>query len=154
MQQLNLPPFDAKITEVKGKKRIFDVIRKKYVALTPEEWVRQHFIHLMVDYLRYPSGLMAVEKLVVVNQLRQRADIVLYSRQLKPVLIVECKAPEVEVGQETLNQAARYNISLGVKYLVVTNGLTSYCVEINNDRDGYQLVSDLPAFEKLAEFIA
>lgn len=149
MQSLNLPAFEARISEEKNKKQIFDVIRKKFVALTPEEWVRQHFIHYMIDVMHYPSGLMAVETMVKVNRLNQRADIVLYNRQLKPVLIVECKAPDVEVGQNTVNQAARYNQSLGVSYLVVTNGLVSYCIQLDKSGLSHKVVKELPAFDLL-----
>ena len=99
MQELNLPKFEAKIREVKGKQQIFDIIRKKYVALTPEEWVRQHFIHFMIC-LGYPSSLMAIETLVIVNSLRQRADIVLYNRRGEPALIV-VKAPSLAISGET-----------------------------------------------------
>lgn len=149
MQQLNLPSIDAKIIEERGKKRIFDIIRKKYVALTPEEWVRQHFIRFMIDVMKYPAGLLAVEAMVKVNMLKQRADIVLYNRKLKPVLVVECKAPQLEIGQETVNQAARYNLTLGVNYLVVTNGLVSYCIRLNKTGEGNQVVSELPLFSEL-----
>lgn len=151
MQLLNLPIFDAKIIEEKGKKCIFDVIRKKYVALTPEEWVRQHFIHFMINVMGYPMGLMAVEAIVKVNQLRQRADIVLYNRQLQPVLIVECKAPDVKVGQETLNQAGRYNQALGASYLVVTNGLVSFCIQLDKSGQNHKLITNLPLFDELID---
>jgi predicted type IV restriction endonuclease len=150
MQQLNLPPIDAKIIEERGKKRIFDTIRKKYVALTPEEWVRQHFIRFMIDVMKYPAGLLAVEAMVKVNMLKQRADIVLYNRQLQPVLVVECKAPEVLIGQETVNQAARYNLTLGVSYLVVTNGLVSYCIRLDKTGQSHKVITELPLFSELS----
>ena len=149
MQLLNLPAIDAKITEEKGKKRIFDGIRKKYVALTPEEWVRQHFIHYLVNEMHYPAGLIAVETMVTVNRLRQRADIVVYSKSLRPALIVECKAPEVVIGQQTLNQAARYNIALGVHYLVVTNGMATYCIELGSHQEAPKLLQGLPVYDVL-----
>lgn len=146
MQELNLPKFEAKIREVKGKQQIFDIIRKKYVALTPEEWVRQHFIHFMIC-LGYPASLMAIETLVIVNSLRQRADIVLYNRRGEPALIVECKAPSVTISGETLNQAARYNIPLKVKYVILTNGLTHFCIELNGSEP--RLLKEFPSYEEI-----
>jgi hypothetical protein len=148
MQALKLPPFDARIKEEKGKKFIFDIIRKKYVVLTPEEWVRQHFIHFMLA-AEYPASLMAVERMVVVNRLKQRADIVLYNRQGKPVLIVECKAPDVPVNNNTLAQAARYNIPLKVDYLIVTNGIDNYCIQLDKNGLNHKVISQIPSFETI-----
>ena len=150
MQTLKLPPFDARIKEEKGKKFIFDIIRKKFVVLTPEEWVRQHFIHYMVA-AKYPASLMAVEQMVVVNRLRQRADIVLYNRQGKPALIVECKAPDVPVNNDTLAQAARYNIPLQVNYLVVTNGIDNYCIHLDKKDHNHKVLTQIPDFETINE---
>ncbi len=149
MQILNLPSFNAKIKEENGKKSIFDNIRMKYVVLTPEEWVRQHFLNLMVEYLKYPKGLIAVETVVKVNNLKQRADIVLYNRNRIPVLIVECKAPGIILGQDVVTQAARYNSALGVNYIVVTNGLVSYCIKLGVKGGGHELSTELPLFELL-----
>ncbi len=146
MQELNLPKFEAKIREVKGKYQIFDIIRKKYVSLTPEEWVRQHFIHFMIR-LDYPASLMAIETMVLVNSLRQRADIVLYNRRGAPALIVECKAPGVIISTDTLNQAARYNIQLKVNYAILTNGLTHFCVKLNGSEP--KLLKEFPSYEEI-----
>jgi predicted type IV restriction endonuclease len=148
MQQLNLPPFEAKISTEKGKSKIFDVVRKKYIVLTPEEWVRQHFIHFMLNS-GYPASLMAVERLVVVNSLRQRADIVIFNRTGNPAMIVECKAPSVELDNKTIWQAARYNIPLGVKYLVITNGLKTYCIRTENSKNQQKVLEKLPLFEEI-----
>ncbi len=145
---LNLPPFQLRVKTEKGKKSIFDVIRKKYVSLTPEEWVRQHFIHFLLQ-LNYPASLMAVEKLVVVNELRQRADIVVFNRKGKPALIVECKAPTIKLSNNALHQAARYNIPLGVKYLVITNGLKHYCVKLDKSGNDFKVVDKMPDIESL-----
>ena len=146
MQELNLPKFEARIREVKGKYQIFDIIRKKYVSLTPEEWVRQHFIHFMIR-LDYPASLMAIETMVLVNSLRQRADIVLYNRRGAPALIVECKAPGVIISTDTLNQAARYNIQLKVNYAILTNGLTHFCVKLNGSEP--KLLKEFPSYEEI-----
>lgn len=133
MQNLNLPEANLKIVIEDGKEKVFDPFRKKYVRMTPEEHVRQTFLAFMTTYLDYPIGLTAVEKLVVVNGLKQRADIVVYDRQMQPHLIVECKAPSVSITMDVFNQALRYNMRLGVRYVVVTNGLQHYCAEIMAD---------------------
>ena len=139
--------FEPNIIEKDGKKQIFDVIPKKFVAFTAEEFVRQYFIDFMIRTLNYSAGLMAVEKSVVINGMRQRADILLYNRKGKPVMIVECKAPNIEIGQATIEQAARYNLSLGVKYLVITNCLTSYCVKLDYLEQKHELMSKFPTSE-------
>ncbi len=151
MQQLNLPSYSAKIVENNNKYQIFDVIRKKYVALTPEEWVRQHFINLL-SLMEYPESLMAVEKLVVINNLRQRADIVIYNRKGNPAMIIECKAPEVTLTNTVVEQAARYNSKLNVPYIVVTNGLSTYCVYVDLETEKFKVISSLPTFEELNNF--
>lgn len=150
MQALKLPPINARIKEEDGKKWIFDIIRKKFVVLTPEEWVRQHFIHFMVA-AKYPASLMAVERMVVVNRLRQRADIVLYNRQGQPALIVECKAPDVPVNNDTLAQVARYNIPLKVSYLIVTNGIDNYCIQLDKTGQNHKVIHQIPDFETINE---
>ena len=148
MQKLNLPSYQPRIVYENDKPRIFDVIRKKFVALTPEEWVRQHFIHLLLD-LKYPAALMAVEKLVLVNNLRQRADLVVYNRKGEAALIVECKAPEIELCNKTIQQAARYNIQLDVPFIIVTNGMATYCVFTPPSTKKQTVVSTIPTFENL-----
>ncbi|MDR2927271.1 MAG: type I restriction enzyme HsdR N-terminal domain-containing protein [Cytophagaceae bacterium] len=138
------PSFTPHIIEKNGKKQIFDPIRKRFVALTPEESVRQMFIDFMVRTMKYPAGLIGVEKSVSVNGMCQRADILLYNRRGEPVMIVECKAPNVAVGRETLEQAARYNTALGVKYLTITNGQASYCVQLGAEANSHQLLAEFP----------
>ncbi|ASB48196.1 type I restriction enzyme HsdR N-terminal domain-containing protein [Alkalitalea saponilacus] len=148
MQKLNLPPIEAKITLEGNRQRIFDIIRKKYVALTPEEWVRQHFVHYLLS-LEYSASLMAVEKLVVVNELKQRADVVVYNKKRAPVMIVECKSPTVPLTNDTLAQAARYNIRLGVSFLVITNGLNHYCIKINRETGKAEVMNALPTIDEV-----
>ena len=150
MQKLNLPPYQARIVYENDKPKIFDVIRKKFVALTPEEWVRQHFIHLLLG-LKYPAALMAVEKLVLVNNLRQRADLVVYNRKGEPALIVECKAPEVELCDKTVQQAARYNIQLNVPFIIVTNGMATFCAFTHPLTKKQTVLTTIPTFENLNE---
>ena len=144
--ELNLPQVDLRLKEDGQSKQIFDSVRKRFVNLTPEEWVRQHFIHFMISEKKYPASLMGVEMMVKVNELSQRADIVVYQRNGLPWLIVECKAPHITINQETFYQAARYNISLQVPFIVITNGIEHYCLHFNGKDFDY--LEDLPAFDK------
>ena len=148
MQVLNLPSFQFSIKETAGRKKIFDHIRKKMVALTPEEWVRQNFLQFLIESKKYPASLVAVEAKVNINGLSQRADIVIYNTQRRPILIVECKAPKVKISQDVFNQVARYNIKLQTRLICVTNGLNHYCAKINNDGVGYDFLREMPEYSK------
>ncbi|MDG1476239.1 MAG: type I restriction enzyme HsdR N-terminal domain-containing protein, partial [Vicingaceae bacterium] len=123
MQQLNLPQHTLKIKEENGTHYIFDFIRKKYLVLQPEEWVRQNFIQFLVNDKNYAASLIAIEKGLKLNELQKRADIVIYDSQAKPIVLIECKAPKVKINQEVFEQIARYNMVFKVPYLIVTNGL-------------------------------
>jgi hypothetical protein len=147
MQELNLPTFEFKIKQQEHKKQIFDSIRKKYVALTPEEWVRQHFIHFLVFHKNYPASRIAIEASLKLNQLQKRADILIYDKSAKPHLMVECKAPDVKITQDTFDQIARYNMVFNVNYLVVTNGIQHFCCEINYTNRSFTYLKDIPSFE-------
>ncbi len=149
MHSLNLPPVSLKFKTENNKRLVFDVIRKKYVALTPEEWVRQNFVHYLSNQLEYPAGLMAIETLVKINTLKQRADIVVYNRKGKPVMIVECKAPTVKLNNSVFEQAARYNRNLGVDYLMVTNGIKHYCAQLNRENGSYKMLEAIPGYEEI-----
>jgi hypothetical protein len=149
MTTLNLPAFSFRYKEYDGIKFIFDDIRRKFVVLTPEEWVRQNFLRYMADHLFYPAGLTGVEKMLKVNGLSQRCDIVLFNRAGLPVLMVECKAPSVPVGESVLRQAARYNTVLKVPYLLLTNGLRHYCIYTNTETGAFSAINKFPAFEEL-----
>ena len=149
MKPLNLPPVQFRTRQQGDKMQVFDVVRKKFVALTPEEWVRQHFIHFLMDQKQYPAGLVAVEMPVAVNGLKQRADIVVYNRKGRPVVVVECKAPSVPVSKTVFDQAARYNMQLQVDYLIVTNGLQHYCAHLNGVGNDYQMLADFPDFNEI-----
>jgi hypothetical protein len=149
MEKLNLPEYTFRYKEEKGKKFIFDEVRAKFVALTPEEWVRQNFLRFMEAHLHYPKALTGVEKMLKVNGLSQRCDILLYNRRGVPVLIVECKAPSVPVNTRTLSQAARYNTTLKVPFLVLTNGLTHYCIKTDVETGDHEALSGFPSFEEL-----
>lgn len=144
--QLNLPVFDIKTRTLNGQKQVFDIIRKKFVALTPEEWVRQHFINYLVEHKQYPIGLISVEMPVMINRMPQRADIVVYNRKAKPVVVVECKAPTVTLSNSTYTQAARYNLVLKAQVLVVTNGVSHFCSKIDLVKKSFSPLTEIPNF--------
>lgn len=144
-KHLNLPPFDYRIRRQNGQPQLFDPIRKRYVALTPEEWVRQHLIHYLVDHLQYPAALMAVEKEIAVGALRRRFDLVCYDRQIRPFLLVECKAPEVALCQETFDQVFQYNSAVGARYVAISNGCHHLCGEVIPGA-GFRLIAGFPVF--------
>jgi type I site-specific restriction endonuclease len=150
MERLNLPPAKLNMKQENGRTKVFDVIRKKFVALIPEEWVRQHLIHYFINELQYPSGLMAVEKIVKINGMNKRADIVVYNKKGLPVMIVECKAPDVAVDNSVFEQAARYNMKLGVGHLLVTNGLKHYCARLSKKGGGYKMLKTMPLYDELS----
>ena len=146
MPQLNLPKVALKTKSVEGTIQVFDVIRKKYFVLTPEEWVRQHFIHYLNTEKNYPMGLMGVEKMVKYNALKTRADIVLYTTEGKAKMIVECKAPNVKITQDTFNQIAKYNFKLKVPFLVVTNGMQHFCCRMDYKNNSISFLDNIPIF--------
>lgn len=149
MQELNLPRFETKIAERDGRTVIFDVVRRRYVALTPEEWVRQHFVHFLLAHKGYPQALLANEVQVQLNDTRKRCDTVLYRRDLTARMIVEYKAPEIEITQKVFDQITRYNMALKVDYLIVSNGLQHYCCRIDYERNTYTFLQDIPAYGDL-----
>lgn len=117
--------------------------------LTPEEWVRQHFVQFLINELDYPASLIAIELGIKVNELSKRCDIVLHGSDGQPIMVVECKAPDVRISQETFDQAARYNISLKVPYLVVTNGMQHFCCKINHIEGDFHYLKDIPTYDEL-----
>lgn len=147
---LNLPPARLRVTGGAARPSVLCLSRGRYVALTPEEWVRQHFLSFMVGGLGFPRGLVAVEVPVRIGVSRQRADIVAYSRQMEPLVIVECKAPSVPLSQQTLNQACRYLSVLGARFVVLTNGLSHYCVALS-EGGGPTYSERLPCWEQLKD---
>ena len=146
MPQLNLPNVILKIKLVKGITQVFDAVRKKYLVLTSEEWVRQHFIHYLNSEKKYPLGLMGVEKIVKYNGQSTRADIILYTNMGKPNMIVECKAPEVKITQDTFDQIAKYNFKLKVNFLVVTNGMQHFCCAIDYENNKINFLKEIPQY--------
>ena len=149
MLPLNLPAFEYKLKQSPEKSLIFDGIRRKYVALTPEEWVRQHFIHYLVNYLQYPKSLLAIERGTTYNQLAKRTDLCVYGTNGQPVMLVECKAAQVPITAATIKQASAYNQKIRARYVVLTNGLEHYCWEVNFDQAQYTALHEIPAFPDL-----
>ena len=140
MVALNLPPSQLRIE----KNEVFDFVRKKFVALTPEEWVRQHVLHFLVHHKNYPAGLIEVEKSIKLFNTDKRVDILVRSRQLKPLVLVECKAPEVNLSQKEVSQLARYQITLEAPYSFLTNGLQHFILKHNNAKISY--LDELPPY--------
>jgi type I site-specific restriction endonuclease len=149
MLQLNLPEYKFRIKKQDEKFQIFDSQRKRFVSLTPEEWVRQHFIRFMIEAKGYPSALLAVEKQLNMNGMKKRCDAVLYDREAYPVMIIEFKAPTVAVNQETFDQVAVYNSKLKVDFFIVSNGLEHYCCKVNTKTSRYEFYPDIPDFNSL-----
>ena len=138
-----------KTAEKDGKRTIFDILRQKYVALTPEEWVRQNFVHFMITQKGYPKGLLANEVELKVGSKRLRCDTLLYTRELRPQMIVEYKAPTVQLQQKTFDQISVYNLLLHVDYLVVSNGVQHYCCKMDYERQCYTFLKDFPSYDSL-----
>lgn len=147
MKTLNLPPYQFKLKQQGLRTQIFDSIRKKYVVLTPEEWVRQNFLQFLIREKNYPASLIAVEAGLKYNQLQKRMDVLVYDKQGTPHLMVECKAPEVKINQDVFDQIARYNMVFKVKYLVVTNGMHHFCCLMDYTNNAYQYLEQIPVFE-------
>lgn len=149
MLDLNLPPFDIKVKKLDGRLSVFDQLRRKYVALTPEEWVRQHFINFLVTEKGYSPALIANEIQINLNNQKRRCDSVVYNKELQPIVIIEYKAPDVNITQDVFDQIVRYNIVLRVNYLIVSNGINHYCCKIDYDTQSFQYLSEIPSYNNL-----
>ena len=149
MMQLNLPTYECRLREQNGRQQIFDVLRRRYVALTPEEWVRQHFVHYLIEHKGYPKGLLANEVELRVGEKHLRCDTVLYDKALHPKIIVEYKAPEIAITQKVFNQITVYNMLLHVDYLIVSNGMQHYCCQMDYEQNRYKFLSDIPNYDQL-----
>lgn len=149
MERLNLPQYEIRTRQTNGKVQILDILRRRFISLTPEEWVRQHFIHFLINYKGYPSALLANEVELTVGQKKLRCDSVLYSRELSPRMIIEYKAPTVQITQKTFNQIFAYNTLLHADYLVVSNGMSHYCCKIDYEKRSYSFLQDLPEYKDL-----
>lgn len=150
---LNLPPIDAPVRPDADSRRggleIYDILRQRWVALTPEEWVRQHFVRFLMAERAFPQAFMANEIALKLNSTTRRADTLIYTRDLHPIAVVEYKAPEVPVTQKVFDQIARYNSVLGARYLIVSNGMRHYCCRFTPD--GYRFLPDIPAYNEMCQ---
>lgn len=146
MQKLNFPTFTFRFKNSENKVAIFDEIRKKFIILTPEEWVRQHVTQYLLQEKKYPKSYINVEKLIKINDLTKRYDLVVFQPDGTLFLLVECKAPEVKITQQTFDQIARYNLTLKAKYLMVTNGLNHYFCEMDFENEKYVFLEQIPDF--------
>ncbi len=146
MISLNLPPFEYKLKKAEGKLWIFDIIRKKYIVLIPEEWVRQHFVHLLIAHKKYPRSLIRVEGGLQYNRLQKRSDILVYDRSGAPWMLIECKAPEVRLSEKSVFQASVYNATLRARFVVVSNGLMHLYAKIDWETGTTDWINDLPEY--------
>lgn len=149
MQQLNLPSYQLKTREVDKKQEVFDIIRKKYIVLNPEEWVRQQFIQYLIHEKNYPPSLISIEKGVRVLGMYKRFDAVVAGKAGEPIALIEFKSPEVKISQKTFEQIARYNMQLKVRFLIVSNGMKHYCCVVNYLNRTYSFIEDIPNYADL-----
>ena len=147
MQKLHFPTYSFRFKNSENKVAIFDEIRKKFIILTPEEWVRQHVVQYLLQDKKYPKSYINVEKLIKINDLNKRYDVIVYQPNGEIYLLIECKAPEVTITQQTFDQIARYNLVLNAKYLMVSNGLNHYFCQMDFENEKYVFLKELPEFE-------
>jgi len=148
VQKLNFPTYSFRFKNNENKRFIFDEIRKKFMVLQPEEWVRQHCVQYLMEERNYPKSLINVEKELKVNGLKKRYDIVVYNSDGSIQLIVECKAPSITINQSTFDQIARYNLALNAKYLMITNGINHYYCTMDFKEERYHFLKDIPNYKK------
>lgn len=149
MFRLNLPTYEIKIAQRGNKQLIFDFLRRKYVALTPEEWVRQHFVHYLIEHKGYPAGLIGNEVELNVGEKKLRCDTILYNKVAQPQMIIEYKAPHIKLQQKTFDQISAYNLLLKVDYLIVSNGLQHVCCRMDYDNQKFCFLDDIPDYQNL-----
>ncbi len=148
MHQLNFPTYPFRFKNSENKVLIFDIIRKKFMVLQPEEWVRQNCIHYLIEDKKYPKSLINVEKELKVNGLKKRYDIVVFKTNGDILLIIECKAPSIVIDQTTFDQIARYNMTLNAEYLMVTNGINHYYCQMDFEQQQYRFLKDIPQYTR------
>jgi hypothetical protein len=149
MYELNLPKYEIQLRGTREKPEIFDFLRRRYVKLTPEEWVRQHFVHWLVEHKGYPKGLLGNEIELQVGEKKLRCDSILYDSNAHPVMIIEYKAPTIALSQKVFDQISAYNLLLHVDYLVMSNGIEHYCCQMDYERNCYYFLQDIPDYEKI-----
>jgi hypothetical protein len=147
MKQLQFPTYSFRFKNSENKVAIFDEIRKKFIIVTPEEWVRQHVVQFLLQDKKYPKSHINVEKLLKINGLNKRYDVVVYKPDGNITILVECKAPEVKISQSTFDQIARYNMTLKAEYLMVTNGLNHYFCKMDYENEKYHFLTELPEYQ-------
>ena len=148
MLPLNFKKYSFRIKNSENRTHIFDTIRKKFVVLQPEEWVRQHVVHFLIEEKKYPKSIINVEKQITINSLKKRFDIVVFNSDGSIKILVECKSPNVEITQATFDQIAQYNIKLDAEYLMVTNGLQHYFCQIDQEQEKYTFLREIPDFSR------
>ena len=148
MQSLNFPVYDFRFKNSENKVHIFDTIRKKFVVLQPEEWVRQNVVQFLIHEKKYPKSLINVEKQLTVNTLKKRYDIVIFDSLGNITLLVECKSPKITVNQETFDQIAKYNMQLKAEFLMVTNGLQHFYCKMDFNKEKYTFLEQIPDFSR------
>lgn len=146
MQNLNFPTYSFRLKNSENNTHIFDDIRKKFVVLQPEEWVRQHCVQYLIQEKNYPISLINVEKVILINGLKKRYDIVVFNPDGSLAVVVECKAPKVQISQSVFDQIARYNLTLKASYLMVTNGLNHYFCTMNHHLESFEFLETLPNY--------
>ena len=147
MRQLNFSKYQFRFKNSENKVSIFDVIRKKFIVLTPEEWVRQHVVLFLLEEKKYPKSLINVEKVLKVNGLRKRYDVVVFNSDGSIFILIECKAPQIKITQTTFDQIARYNMTMKAQFLMVTNGLNHYFCQMDFENEKYQFLTELPIYQ-------
>lgn len=147
MQKLNFSDYSFRFKNSENKVSVFDEIRKKFIVLTPEEWVRIHVVQFLIQEKNYPKSLINVEKLIRINTISKRYDIVVYQPNGEIFLLIECKKPDVSINQFVFDQIARYNLTLKAKYLMVTNGLNHYFCQMDFEQERYVFLKDIPDYE-------
>lgn len=149
--KLNLPEFDISLRRTSdGRLQVYDRLRSKFVALTPEEWVRQHFVNFLIEYRAYPASLMANEVGLHHNGIQRRCDTVVYDSAARPTAIVEYKAPTVSITEKVFDQIVRYNMVMDVHWLIVSNGLSHYCCHVNPENNSYSFTRQIPLYAHLS----
>ena len=147
MRKLNFQLYNFRFKNSENKVSIFDAIRKKFIILTPEEWVRQHVVQFLLEEKKYPHSLINVEKVLKVNGLRKRYDVVVYTPDGSIFILIECKAPEIKIAQATFDQIARYNMTMRASFLMVTNGLNHYFCQMDFENEKYHFLEELPNYK-------
>ena len=146
MTRLNLPDFPKRIKQEDDFRLIYDEFRRKYVVLTPEEWVRQHFLHYLVTDKGYPKSLIKVESGLKVNKMAKRTDVIVYSRAGQPFMLIECKSAQMSLNEKVFDQLSIYNQTLKAQYLVITNGLKHYCCSMDYQTSSYEFHHEIPEY--------